>query len=549
MSQIKIDKPSAAEPLAVVGMSCRFPGASSLKAFWELLTSDQEVGAAVSDDRFSADLFKDKLSEFKKPLSYRGYFLSRTDIDNFDSEFFKISPREMKNMDPQQRMILKVAWEALEDAGINPLGLNKSRTGVYVGASESEFRQIQTTRFEEIDGYTGTGGNASVIPGRLSFFLGLRGPSLSVDTACSSSLVATHLACQSLRSGETDLFIVGGSGFLAPALFMTFGKAGMLAPDGKCKTFDSSADGYARGEGCGVIVIKRLADAIANNDSIYGVIRGSGVNHGGHSKGLTVPNQEAQESLLREVLRSSGVDPKDISYVEAHGTGTPIGDPIEATAIGNVHGKGGDPARTTPLLVGSVKTHIGHLEAASGIAGIIKVLLGFEHGQIPRSRHFKNPNPAISFETLGLKVVSQDTAWPSANHPIIAGINSFGFGGTNSHLLVASPPVMPSIGTQHFSGPWVLPLSARSQKSLKDLILKYSLDRSLPKKEIQDILFSAATGRNHFRFRKAFVATSTADLTKQISESLSVSLSAPAHPRLRKSPFHLRQTRSQFGHK
>jgi 3-oxoacyl-(acyl-carrier-protein) synthase/surfactin synthase thioesterase subunit len=509
------------EPLAIIGMACRFPGAPGLDAFWQLLTSDREVSNTAPKDRFGSEIFDGKYSEFKKPLSSRGYFLSTEDISGLDNELFKISPREVKNMDPQQRLLMKVAWEAIENAGINPFGLNKTRTGVFVGSSEGDFRQVQFTRFEEIDGYSGTGGNLSVLPGRLSFFLGLRGPALNIDTACSSSLVATHLACQSLRSRETDLFIVGGTGaLLAPALFMSFGKAGMLAPDGKCKTFDSSADGYARGEGCGVIVIKRLSDALFAGDQIHGVIRGSGVNHGGHSTGLTVPNQEAQEMLMREVLNSSGVKAEDISYVEAHGTGTPIGDPIEARAIGNVHGKLGAPNRQTPLLIGSVKTHIGHLEAASGVAGIIKVLLAIKNSQIPRSRHFKNPNPGIAFDQLGLKVVASETPWPSQDHPQVAGVNSFGFGGTNSHILIEAPPRRTAGDSKNFSGPWVVPISARTQTSLSALAKKYLADSKITSLEIKDIIFTATTGRHHFKVRKAILASSVEEFLRKLSEAV-----------------------------
>ena len=333
-------------------------------------------------------------------------------VDGFDPLFFGISPREAELMDPQQRLLLEVAWEALEWAGIAPDSLAGSSTGVFVGISTTEYAAGVQSGTAIIDAYVGTGNALSIAANRLSYVLGLRGPSMAVDTACSSSLVAVHLACQSLRSGESDLALAGGVNLLlVPETMVNFSRARMLSPDGRCKTFDAAADGYVRGEGCGVVVLRRLSDARAAGDQVLAVVRGSAVNQDGRSNGLTAPNGPAQEAVVRRALEVAGVDPVDVGYVEAHGTGTPLGDPIELRALGRVLGPAGPPER--PLVVGSVKTNIGHLEAAAGIAGLIKAVLAVHHGQIPAHLNFTEPNPHIPWDELPVVIPTAHRLGPA----------------------------------------------------------------------------------------------------------------------------------------
>ena len=324
----------------------------------------------------------------------RGAFLDH--VDSFDAEFFGISPREAATMDPQQRLMLEMAWEALEDAGHAGPDLSGSRAGVYLGIANNDYGRALYSHPDGIDAYFGTGNAYSVAAGRLSYFLGVHGPSLAIDTACSSSLVALHLACQGLRLGECDLALAGGVNLiLTPEMNITFTKARMMAADGKCKTFDVAADGYVRGEGCAIIVLKRLSDAVADGDRVLAVVRGTAVNQDGRSGGLTAPNGPAQEAVIRAALEASGVPPTSVGYVEAHGTGTPLGDPIEVGALNGALCQGRDPLR--PLLIGSVKTNLGHLEAAAGVAGVVKVVLALQRGEIPPHLHFTQGNPHIDW--------------------------------------------------------------------------------------------------------------------------------------------------------
>lgn len=338
-------------------------------------------------------------------------------------------------MDPQQRLLLEVAWEALEHAGIPPGTLRRSATGVFAGACLSEYGAMASADLSQVDGWSNSGGAMSIIANRLSYFLDLRGPSVAVDTACSSSLVAIHLACQSLRTQDCHLAIAAGVNLLlSPAVFRGFDQVGALSPTGQCRAFDATADGFVRGEGAGVVVLKRLTDAQRDGDRVLAVICGSAVNQDGRSNGLMAPNPAAQMAVLRAAYTNAGMQPSEVDYVEAHGTGTLLGDPIEARALGTVLGRG--RPEDSPLLIGSVKTNLGHTEAAAGIAGFIKTVLAVQHGQIPPNQHFETANPHIPFTDLRMKVVDTQTEWPATGHPRRAGVSSFGFGGTNAHVVI-----------------------------------------------------------------------------------------------------------------
>ena len=354
------------EPIAVIGLSCRFPGgANSPELYWELLHEGVDLVGPVPENRWPSETYQQLDIDPLRPISsWRGGFLDQ--VDEFDAQFFGIIPREVTTMDPQQRLVLEVAWEALERAGIPADQLNGSLTGVFIGVTTSDYASLtRSVDPSELDVYVATGSALNVVAGRLAYTLGLQGPCMAVDTACSSSLVAIHLACQSLRNGESDLAITGGvNALISPEAFLVFNKWGMMASDGRCKTFDTHADGFVRAEGCGILVLKRLSDAHRDGDHIVGLIRGSAVNQDGRSTGLTAPNGLAQQQVIRAALRSANVEPYDISYVEAHGTGTSLGDPIEVEAIGAVLGEGRSADR--PLLMGSVKTNMGHAEIGCG---------------------------------------------------------------------------------------------------------------------------------------------------------------------------------------
>ncbi|WP_106396971.1 type I polyketide synthase [Actinocorallia populi] len=419
---------SSDEPIAVVGMGCRFPGGiNGPEDFWRFLLEEGDAIGEVPEGRWDAfDDGSPEIADLLGKVTRRGGFLD--DIAGFDARFFGITPREAAVMDPQQRLLLEVAWESLEHAGIAPAGLRGTRTGVFVGVSAPEYAGLTASDLTRLEAFTATGAALSIVANRLSYLLDLRGPSMIVDTACSSSLVSTHLAVQSLRSGDSDVALAGGVNvLLSPTITMTFDAAGGTAADGHCKAFDASADGMVRAEGCGVVVLKRLSDARRDGDRVLAVITRSGVNSDGRSNGMVAPNAEAQKTLLREVYAAD----RDLDYIEAHGTGTFLGDPIEARAIGEVLGGG----RTEPLLLGSVKSNLGHMEAAAGVAGLIKTVLSLRNRTIPASLHFTEPNPHIPFDELNLAVAAERTPWPSREgRPPRAGVSAFGFGGTNAHL-------------------------------------------------------------------------------------------------------------------
>ncbi|MGB8211886.1 MAG: SDR family NAD(P)-dependent oxidoreductase [Mycobacterium sp.] len=427
------------EPIAVIGLGCRFPGdIYHPEAFWQFLCEGGSAVGEVPLDRWAP--FDNGSPEVEAVLSGTtrwGSFLS--EIDAFDADFFEISPREAARMDPQQRLLLEVAHEALEYAGIPADSLRRTQTGVFAGACGGEYAYLATADLTQVDAWSGTGGALSVIANRLSYFFDLRGPSVTVDTACSSSLVAVHLACQSLRTGDSNLAIAAGVNLLlSPVVTRSFDQAEAMSPTGQCHAFDAAADGFVRGEGCGVAVLKRLSDALRDGDRVLAVVRGSAVNQDGRSNGLMAPNPAAQIAVLRAAYSNAGVPPHEVDYVEAHGTGTLLGDPIEARALGTV--LGGARPQSAPLLIGAVKSNLGHLEAAAGIAGFIKAVLSVQRGHIPANLNFENPNPHIPFEDLQLKVVAEPTVWPSTEHPRRAGVSSFGFGGTNAHVVLEQGP-------------------------------------------------------------------------------------------------------------
>ncbi|MGP8298079.1 SDR family NAD(P)-dependent oxidoreductase [Streptomyces inhibens] len=445
------------EPIAVVGLACRFPGASNAEAYWNLLRSGIDAVTDIPAERWDTEALYDPDPSMPGKMSTRrGGFLS--DVDTFDPQFFGISPREAAQMDPQQRLALELAWTSLQDAGIPPASLRAGSTGVFLGTLWSDYARLAGRDLDEIQQHTATGQEPSIVPARVSYTLGLQGPSIGINTACSSSLVAVHLACQSLRSGESTLALAGGVNLvLAPESSTAMSKLGAMSPAGRSAAFAASADGYVRGEGGGIVVLKPLSVALADGDRIHCLIRGSAVNNDGASNGLTAPNPSAQEAMLRAAYSRAGVDVHDIQYVEAHGTGTRLGDPIEAHALGKVLGAG----RTTgsPLLIGSVKANIGHLEAAAGIAGLIKVTLAMRHRVIPPTLHHDKPNPDIPFDELRLAVPTALTDWPADGDKALAGVSSFGFGGTNCHVVVEGPPA----GTAQ-----LLPLSAPTPEELRE---------------------------------------------------------------------------------
>lgn len=505
-----------ASRFAVIGYAARFPGAQDVDEFWEVLRNGRDAVSEVPEDRWDVDEFFDTDPDAPgKVVTRRAGFVD--DATGFDAPFFGVSPREVRLMDPQHRLLLETAWHAVEHSGTAPTALAGTNTGVFVGMSTHDYLGMASDEltYPEIEAYMAIGTSHAAAAGRISYRLGLQGPAVAVDTACSSSLVAIHQACQALRLGECDLALAGGVNLLlTPATMITFSNAHMLAPDGRCKTFDAAADGYVRGEGCGVIVVKRLEDAIRDGDRIRAVIRGSAINQDGASGGLTVPNGVSQQRVITNALKHAGVEPKAVGYLEAHGTGTSLGDPIEAQAAGAVLGDGRETNR--PLLLGSVKTNIGHLEAAAGIAGVIKVILSLENELLPQHLHFQQPSPHIPWDRLPVKVVQKPVAWERNGTPRIAGVSSFGFAGTNAHVVIEEAPSHETTGVaddcvvsrvdRRFH---LLPLSARTPTALGQLAERYR-DWLVehPEATLADVCYTAGAGRAHLAHRAAVVANS-----------------------------------------
>ncbi len=505
----------ADEGIAVIGMGCRFPGAHGPEAFWELLRDGVDAITEVPPNRWNIDSYYDPTAGMPGKMSTRwGGFLEAVDL--FDHEFFSISPLEAACMDPQQRLLLEVGWESLEHAGLVPKSLAGTSTGVFVGISSNDYARLQSEAGTDANAYAGTGNALSIAANRLSYLLDLRGPSWAVDTACSSSLVAVHQACQSLRNRECSLALAGGVNMLlSPQITVAFSQAQMMAADGRCKTFDAAADGYVRSEGCGLVVLKRLAEAQRDGDSILAVIRGSAVNHDGASNGLTAPSGPAQQEVIHQALAVANLLPAQVSYIEAHGTGTLLGDPIEVQAIGTVFAPDRSPEH--PLLLGSVKGNIGHLEAAAGIAGLIKTVLALQHQLIPSQLHFNKPNPHIAWQGLALRVPTDNYIWPRNGTPRIAGVSSFGFGGTNAHVIVEQAPA--EVMTEQPSPlPQLLFLSAKTPDALRALAQRYGEKlETLPEEHLAPLCIASRTQRTHFSERLAVVASSTHQLREQLS--------------------------------
>lgn len=505
------------EPIAIVGAGCRFPGgADSLERFWRLLIDGKDTVSEIPEKRWRIDDYYDPTPGVPGKMYFRhGAFLE--DIDLFDPHFFGISPREAMNMDPQHRLLLEVGWEALENAAIAPDRLRNTRTGIFVGIGQNDYARLEMTTGnpERIDAYWGTGNLFCFAPGRLSHILGLQGPNLAVDTACSSSLVAVHLACASLRIGESDVALAGGVHLvISPEVSLFLSMTRALSPDGRSRTFDAGANGFGRGEGCGVIVLKRLSDALADRNAILAVIRGSAMNHDGPGSGLTVPNEKAQVQVILAALKNANAKPSEISHVEAHGTGTALGDPIEVNAL--LEALCRDRSHNDPLILGSVKANIGHLEAAAGVAGLIKAVLSITHGMISPQLHFKTPNPLIPWDQKPLMVPTEPYPWPSGKKRI-AGISSFGMSGANVHMIIEEPPAPTPEAPPGKTPLHMLTLSAKSEIALKQLAIRYAESLfARPDLSPLDVCYTSNTGRALFPHRMCAIGSTTEDLAEKL---------------------------------
>ena len=502
-------------PIAVIGLGCRFPGAASPAAFWQNLLNGHDAISEVPVDRWDAHALYSPTPTAGKMNTRWGGFLP--DIDAFDARFFGISGVEAAAMDPQQRLLLEVAWETIEDAAIDPQSLAGSQTGVFIGISSNDYGRLQRGSAQAISAYAGVGNALSIAANRLSYLLDWHGPSLAIDTACSSALVAVHQACQSLRRGECEQALVGGVNvILSPAITVAFTQAGMMASDGRCKTFDARADGYVRSEGAGLILLKRLPDAIRAGDPIWAVLAGTAINQDGRSNGLTAPNGLAQQAVIRQALHNAGVAPAQIGYIETHGTGTPLGDPIEVNAIKAVLNEGRVDAQ--PCWLGAVKANIGHLEAAAGIAGLIKTILCLHHQQIPRQLHLTERNPHIDFSGTSFAIPQQNQPWPVGVTPRFAGVSAFGFGGANAHVIVTEAPQLdlPTYRSVRTHG--LFTLAAKDGAALRTLAQSYAaalaVDPTIP---LEALTCSANSGRAHFPQRLALVINDN----RQLQEALS----------------------------
>lgn len=525
--QAKLDALEAArtEPIAIVGVGCRFPGgAYDPAAFWKSLVDGIDAATEIPNTRWDVDAFYDPDPEAPgKMYTRQGSWLGEDQIEQFDPRFFGIAPREAQSMDPQQRLLLEVSWEAMEHAGLAPATLKGSSTGVFVGIFRDDYAQFsqRVDDCKHIDAYNSLGTSRSIAVGRVSYLFGFRGPAVQIDTACSSSLVAIHLACQSLRSGECNLALAGGVNLmLTPAVMIGNCKLKALAMDGRCKTFDASADGYGRGEGCGVVVLKRLSDAVAAGDHILATVRGSAVNHDGHSNGLTAPSGPAQEALLAEALANAKVRPEQVQYVEVHGTGTVLGDPIEVSSLGKVLGKG--RSKDSPLLLGTVKTNFGHLEGAAGVAAIIKVALSLHHKAIPPHLHLKQPNAYIPWDRLPVEVNTQLRDWETAGEARMAGVSAFGMSGTNAHIVLSEAPLLPQKSAPCDRPHHILTLSTKNDAALPAMAERYLqyLSAAVAPVDLANLCYSANVGRSHFDHRLCIVADDTSQLKQQLAAYL-----------------------------
>jgi acyl transferase domain-containing protein len=498
------------EPIALVGAGCRFPGGvSDLESYWRVLENGVDAVTAVPPGRRA-------LGGWKSGGHADWHAGLLENIDQFDARFFGISAREAATMDPQQRLVLEVGWEALEDSGYAPGALSGSSTGVFIGVTTNDYAQLIHDAACTPDVYIATGNAHNAAAGRLSFILGLQGPSMAVDTACSSSLVTIHLACLSLRARNCRMALAGGVNvLLSEQPFEYFQAWGMTSADGKCKPFDAAADGFVRSEGCGIVVLKRLSDAIADGDHIRAVIRGSAVNQDGRSSGLTVPNGLAQEALFREALAAARLEPADIGYVEAHGTGTSLGDPIEAQALASVFGAGRNAEN--PLVIGSVKANLGHTESAAGVAGLLKAMLALEHERIPAQLHFHRINPKIGWSGTPIEIPVQMRDWRRGAKRRFAGISSFGFSGTNSHLILEEAPTSTNPVAKPERPLHIVTLSARTSEALESVSNRLQAHLERTSASLADIAYTTNAGRTHFRERLAVIVRDGRDLREKLA--------------------------------
>jgi acyl transferase domain-containing protein/acyl carrier protein len=519
-ARLAISEQALNQPIAIIGMGCRFPGANDPASFWKLLQAGRDAVSEVPESRWKIDDYYDADPDTPGKMSTRwGGFLDG--IDQFDPEFFGISPREATFMDPQQRLLLEVSWEALENAGQGPRDLAACQTGIFVGLTSDEYAQLsyRDGDLSRFNAYFASGTARSIAGGRISYILGVEGPNMSIDTACSSSLVAVHTACMHLRMHECRMALAGGvTVILAPEIGIAFSKAHMMAPDGRCKTFDARANGFVRGEGCGMVVLKRLSDAVADGDRILAVIRGSAVNQDGRSSGMTAPNGMAQEALIRAALAQARVRPEEIGYVEAHGTGTSLGDPIEAHALARVLGVGRDWQNA--LVIGSVKTNVGHLEAASGVAGLMKAVLALGHEYIPPHLHFETLNPHIDWEGAPIEIPVRGRPWPRSERRRLAGVSSFGFSGTNAHIILEEAPQPVPRALVGERPMHLLALSARSESALRELGRRYCEILDDGPTSIGDLCYTANAGRAHFEHRVAVTGSSRGELRGALLKAL-----------------------------
>lgn len=523
-TSVEKPKPTWNEPIAVIGMGCRFPGASNIKEYWELLCKGKVAIGELSEERQAGNSSGEGWT--------RGGYLK--EIDGVDLQFFGFSPREAEKIDPQQRFLMEVTWEALEMAGLSFEEVEGSKTGVFIGISSNDYGRLFLDDRGESDIYAVTGNAFSIAANRISHWFNLRGPSLAVDTACSSSLTALHWACRSIQYGECEMAIVGGSNLLlSQEISLAFSQAGMLSKDGQCRTFDASANGYVRGEGAGAVILKPLSAALKEDAPILAVIKGSAMNHNGKSNGLTAPSLKAQVELLREAYQNAGISPAKLQYVEAHGTGTVLGDPIEVQALGRVLEE--NQPESGVCTIGSVKSNIGHLEAAAGIAGFIKTVLALHYRQLPPSAHFREPNPYIPFDRIPIRVQTT-LSWPDESKRLFAGVSSFGFGGANVHVVLEEAPFesqhQPVVPKQKEEGMYLLPFSARSVVSLQQWgrHLQQELDQTLAEERLEDICYTTQSRRTHHPYRLAVVA----ETKEELKEALEGCISQDAVLRTRK---------------
>src|SRR4051794_18432970 len=509
--------------IAIIGIGCRFPGGvNDAETFWKLLVERRDAVSEIPADRFSVERYYDREPAIPgKTFVKRGGFLDQ--IDKFDPQFFGISPREAPYVDPQHRLLLETAWEAIENAGIILDFEKGSDIGVYVGISHNDYQGLQSTAFDHfgIAPHTATGNAHSIAANRISYCLNLRGASIAMDTACSSALTAIHTACEHIWAGRGNTALAGGvTVMITLGGFIGFSQASMLSPDGRCAAFDASANGFVRGEGAGMVLLKRLSQAIADGDPIQGVIIGTAVNQDGHTNGISLPSAEAQSRLVQDACKDAGVAPAQIGFVEAHGTGTAVGDPIEAHALAEALCQD----RSTPLPIGSVKTNVGHLETAAGVAGLVKAMLVLQHREIPGNLHFSSPSPHIDFDKLKLRVPTESEPFPQTDGERLAGVNSFGFGGANAHVILSEPPPVPH--AEHsdvwLERGWPVMLSARSEDALRGYAMKLAswlnerADLNGESPVLPDLTYTLGDRRNHHQHRLTLVARSIPELIEEL---------------------------------